>query len=250
MKRPPDKVRDAALFYVARFDWVVFPVPPGTKRSYLKGKNSKNKRRWGADNDPEILRGYFRRWPHANLGIPTGLENGFWVLEADTKKGHAVDGIASLRALERKYGQLPKTLMAISPSGSLHYYFRWPKRGLIVYNSASKIAPGVDVRGEGGMVLAPPSVKKGVLYRFLNWGTRGADAPKWLLDLVVRKKRPTASSGNKKSPANAIAHADANLIAYALDVIAAASVLPCDWNYQRWVRDRLHPAFRVRRRWF
>jgi hypothetical protein len=110
------------------------------------------------------------------------------VLEADTPKGHDVDGIASLRALERKHRRLPKTLMAISPSGSLHYYFRWPKGDLIICNWASKLAPGIDVRGEGGMVLAPPSVKEGVgRYRFLNWGTHGADAPDWLLDLVVRE---------------------------------------------------------------
>ena len=100
----------------------------------------------------------FRRWPKANIGIPTGPENGFWVLEADTPKGHAVDGIASLRRLERQHGRLPKTLMAVSPSGSLHYYFKWPKRR-VIGNTASKVAPGIDVRGEGGMVLAPPSVK-------------------------------------------------------------------------------------------
>ena len=123
MKRPPDKVLDAALFYVALFDWVVFPVPPGTKKSYKSAKYSGG-RRWGATNDPSIIERDFRRWPRANIGIPTGLENGFWVLEADTKKGHAVDGIASLRALERKYGRLPKTLMAISPSGSLHLLFQ------------------------------------------------------------------------------------------------------------------------------
>ena len=52
------------------------------------------------------------------------------------------------------------------------------------------VAPGVDVRGEGGMVLAPPSVKEGVgRYRFLNWGTAGAYAPEWLLELVDPQAR-------------------------------------------------------------
>jgi hypothetical protein len=229
MKRPPEKVLDAALFYVARFDWVVFPVRPGTKKSYKSAKYSGG-RRWGATNNPRIIERDFRRWPRANLGIPTGLENGFWVLEADTKKGHAVDGIAELRKLERKYGRLPKTLMAISPSGSLHYYFRWPKRGLVVVNSASKVAPGVDVRGEGGMVLAPPSVKKGVgVYKWLNWGTRGADAPKWLLDLVVRKPRPVASSGKKL---NAVAVDDDDV-----DLIMAALRVTSSDNYQVWFEN-------------
>ena len=234
-KRPPDNVPEATLFYVARFDWAVFPAPPGTKRSYKSAKYSGG-RRWGATNDLRILERDFRHWPKANLGIPTGIENGFWVLEADTKKGHAVDGIASLRALERKYGKLPKTLMAISPSGSLHYYFKWPKkRGLIICNSASKIAPGVDVRGEGGMVLAPPSIKPGVgTYRWLNWGTPGAYAPQWLLDLVVRKPRPVASNITNTKASAWTDDVDVDLITYALNVIANASVLPCDWTYQRW----------------
>jgi hypothetical protein len=183
----PTTMLDAALCYVELFDWYVFPVPPGTKKSYKSGKRS-NGRRWGATNKPSVIKRDFRCWPKANLGIPTGAENGFFVLEADTPKGHSVDGIASLRQLERQHGRLPKTLVAISPSGSLHYYFKWPKRGLVC-NSASKIAPGVDVRGEGGMVLAPPSVKDGVgRYRFLNWGTPGADAPPWLLDLILQDR--------------------------------------------------------------
>ena len=168
--RAPTDMLAARLYYAELFGWVSFPVPPGTKKSYKSGKHS-NGARWGASNDPAVIERDFKKWPKANLGIPTGSENGFFVLEADTPKGHDVDGIASLRRLERKYGRLPKTLMAISPSGSLHYYFRWPKRGVIC-NSASKIAPSVDVRGEGGMVLGPPSVKAGVgKYRFLNWGT-------------------------------------------------------------------------------
>lgn len=141
MKRFPNNKRDAALLYGTLFGWVVFPAPPGTKKSYKSAKYS-NGQRWGATNKPSVVeRDFGRRWPQANIGIPTGPENGFWVLEADTPKGHDVDGIAELRKLERKYGRLPKTLMAISPSGSLHYYFRWPKGGLIICNSASKIAP-------------------------------------------------------------------------------------------------------------
>ncbi len=217
--RVPTNILAAALFYVETFGWFVFPVPPGTKRSYKSGKFS-NGRRWGATNKPTVIERDFRKWPKANLGIPTGAENGFFVVEADTKKGHDVDGIASLRRLERQHGRLPKTLMAISPSGSLHYYFRWPKRGLVC-NSASKIAPGVDIRGEGGMVLAPPSVKEGVgRYRFLNWGTPGANAPPWLLKLVIHK--PRKQSNGKAMKAGSNIDADAGLIEAALNVITGA----------------------------
>ena len=115
MKHPPRDMPEAALLYGELFGWAL-PVPPGTKRSY-KSASFSNGKRWGATNKPRVIERDFRRWPKANLGIPTGPENGFWVLEADTPKGHDVDGIADLRELERKYGRLPKTLMVMSPSG-------------------------------------------------------------------------------------------------------------------------------------
>jgi hypothetical protein len=99
--RAPTDVLAARLCYAEIYGWSSFPVPPETKKSYKSGKNS-NGQRWGATNDPSVIERDFKRWPSANLGIPTGAENGFWVLEADTPKGHDVDGIASLRQLERQ----------------------------------------------------------------------------------------------------------------------------------------------------
>lgn len=238
MKRFPTNNLAAALLYGERFNWIVFPAPPGTKKSYKSARFSGGVR-WGATNKPAVIeRDFGRRWPRANIGIPTGVENGFWVLEADTPKGHNVDGIASLRALERKHGRLPKTLMAVSPSGSLHYYFRWPKGGLIVCNSASVVAPGVDVRGEGGMVLAPPSVKAGVgVYRFLNWGTPGAYAPAWLLELVTRPARAERVNGhaaNGSSNPYLSYGTDTDMIKYALEMIRQVCAASGRWPYQVW----------------
>jgi hypothetical protein len=106
------------------------------------------------------------------------------VVEADTPEGHDIDGIASLKALETQHGILPGTLLAISPTGSVHHYFSHP--GVKIKNSASEIAPGIDVRGDGGMVIAPPSIKPGGgCYRWLN-GLGVAAAPSWLLDLIIQ----------------------------------------------------------------
>src|SRR5215470_15023377 len=148
----------AAALTLARCGLASFPADlrNGGKKSYASAQYS-NGAAWGKTRDPAQIRYYFRKWPDANLGLPTGADNGFWVLEPDTLKGHGVDGIASLRALEAKHGKLPDTLMAESPSGSPHYYFNWPKglpEGVEIRNSASVIAPGIDVRGEGGMVIA------------------------------------------------------------------------------------------------
>jgi hypothetical protein len=184
----PHPMLAAALSYAER-GWDIFPVPPGEKKSYKSEKYS-NGAKWGKTRDPEQIRRDFQRWPEANIGIPTGKDNGFWVLETDTPKGHGVDGNASLRKLEDKHGPLPQTLMAESPSGSRHYYFNWPK-GIEIRNSASGIDDGIDVRGKGGMVIAPPSVRGDSEYRWLN-DNPIADAPQWLLDLVIA---PSPSSG-------------------------------------------------------
>jgi hypothetical protein len=154
-----NRILTAALDYASR-GWAVFPVPPGTKRSYKRGEFS-NGRRWGATRDPDEIRKDWERWPNANIGLPTGADNGFFVVETDTPQGHAVDGAESLRRLEVIYGELPVTLMARSPSGSIHRYFKWPEDGRVIKNSTSKIGRGIDVRGEGGMVIAPPSVAPG-----------------------------------------------------------------------------------------
>ncbi len=55
-----------------------------------------------------------------------GVFNGIFVVEADTLEAHGVDGLASLRSLQAKHGKLPDTLMAMSPSGSPHRYYRHP----------------------------------------------------------------------------------------------------------------------------
>jgi putative DNA primase/helicase len=116
----------AALDYANR-GWEVFPAKSdGSKKSEKSAKFS-NGHRWGKTTDLDEIRHDWRKWPDANVGIATGPQTGFFVVEADTKKGHNVDGVATLRALEAERGALPETLMAESPTGSLHYYFRWPR---------------------------------------------------------------------------------------------------------------------------
>src|SRR5262249_41748164 len=136
--------------------WTVFPTPVDEKKSYKSEKYSSSGKRWGATNHPDEIRADFKRWPNARIGISTGVDNKIFVVEADTMEGHGVDGLAALAALQAEYGKLPETLQAESPSGSRHFYFNYPK-GADIKNSNSKLAIGIDVKGEGGMVIAPPS---------------------------------------------------------------------------------------------
>src|SRR5262245_2901787 len=183
-----EEMLKAALSYAAR-GWYIFPAPHDlTVKKSNKSAAHSNGRRWGATRDVDEIRRDFACWPDANIGIPTGVDNGIWVLEVDTKEGHDVDGIASLATLEDRHGKLPDTLSAQSPTGSDHRYFQWPANA-VIKNSASEIAPGVDVRGEGGMVIAPPSVRAGRgAYKWTS-NFAIAEAPAWLTELT--RDRPT-----------------------------------------------------------
>ena len=86
-------------------------------------------------------------------------------------------------------GRFPKPSRLSAPSGSEHYYFNHPGPGIKIKKSVSEIAPGVDVRGDGGMVIAPPSVKPGVgEYRWLN-DMPVADAPAWLIEAASKRSK-------------------------------------------------------------
>lgn len=135
----------AALDYV-RLGWSVIPIQAGTKRPLI---------RWQAHQyrhaDLRAISDWFRCWPDANLAIVTGLVSGLVVLDVDPTHG----GDEGLAGLERGHDPLSPTVEARTGGGGRHLYFTHP--GEIVHNRVG-IAPGVDLRGDGGYVVAPPSL--------------------------------------------------------------------------------------------
>ena len=117
---------DAALSYAAR-GWWVFPadIKHGQKKSHKAARFSGGEN-WGATVNPAQIKRDFKKWPDA-IGIVTGPKSGIFVVEADTPRGHKVDGINALIHLEDKHGKLPDTLKGKSPTGSVHHYFNCPK---------------------------------------------------------------------------------------------------------------------------
>jgi len=95
---------------------------------------------------------WWERWPAANVGVPTGQRSGLLVLDVDPRHG----GLKSLNTLERENGSLPRTARARTGGGGVHVFFRYPAEKE-VRNSAGWLGPGLDVRGEGGYVVVPPS---------------------------------------------------------------------------------------------
>ncbi len=219
-------ILDAAIEYATTNNWSVFPAPPGTKKSYKSARHSGGSK-WGMTRDAAAIREDWTRWPEANVGIPTGAVNGFFVIEADTPVGHGVDGIASMQGLQDLHGRLPSTRMAMSPSGSTHWYFRHPGSSIKIMNSASTIAPGVDVRGDGGMVIAPPSVRNDGSYVWLN-DEDIAEAPEWLIEKATAPMRSRAN-GQDRSAA-ALQEIDYAKIDAALDAIPNADLGWEEWN--------------------
>lgn len=130
----------AAAHEYRRRGWSVVPVHSGAKRPIGLGWQDV------ADMSGADIHAFWEDHPGANVGIRTGARSGLVVLDAD-----GPEGLASLAALDP-----PLTYTVRTPSGGLHAYFRLP-HGVRVPNSVRKLGPGLDVRGDGGQVVAPPS---------------------------------------------------------------------------------------------
>jgi putative DNA primase/helicase len=208
-----------ALRYAER-GLLIFPVPPGTKKSYKSADHSDG-RAWGMTSDADEICRDFTRWPHANIGLPTGAINQIVIIETDTKAGgHAHDGEPALRELETRHGPLPETLQAISPSGSVHRYFRHPGDGLKIVTSAGEIGAGIDVRGDGGMVIVPPSVRHDGTYRWLNHNPI-PPMPTWLVELT-RDKPPISQRATVRRPIGAMSAYAAAALKNEIDALSNA----------------------------
>jgi len=128
--------------------------------------------------DTEQIKKWWERWPTANIGVATG--GGLFVLDVDFDH----DGDRSLADLEVEHGELSDEHPRVNTGNGVHYYFKIEGE---VRNSASKVAPGLDIRGDGGYVVGSGSTHgSGTVYTHdLGSGTSLISAPEWLEELVV-----------------------------------------------------------------
>jgi putative DNA primase/helicase len=119
-------------------------------------------------------------WPKANIGIVTGRKSGVWVLDVDSYNG----GDARLAGYENRHGPLPETRVHHTGGGGIHYF--WIHPGFDVRNDAKKVlGQGLDLKGERGFVVAPPSVSaKGAYELNPAQDTDPVPAPAWLTELL------------------------------------------------------------------
>ena len=163
---------EAALGYLER-GWSVVPAAPRAKRPIVRWQPFQT-----TAPDKALVRTWFERWPDGNLCVVTGAVSGLVVLDVDP--GHGGD--ASLTGLEERHGPLPKTVESITGGGGRHVYFAHPGRE--VRNRAA-MAPGIDLRGDGGVIIVPPSIHpSGNAYRWRAGHGPGeiglAPLPVWL----------------------------------------------------------------------
>jgi hypothetical protein len=172
-ERACEALGEEALAYAER-GWAVFPC-------LVRGKEPACRRGFKeAGTNPATIARWWQRTPY-NVAIATGAASGVFVLDVD-----GPDGVASLADLERTHG--PLTTTATSTTGAGRHI--WFATSVPIQCSAGRVGPGLDIRGDGGYVIAPPSIHPtGKIYTWANPGPV-IEAPPWLVDLT--RKRPPA----------------------------------------------------------
>lgn len=128
-------------------------------------------------------------WARADygIGVACGAASGVFVLDVDVRH----EGDEALAALVGAHGALPPTWVVRTGGMGTHVYFAWPSQGG-VGNSASRVALGIDVRGQGGFVVMPPSPHvSGNVYGWVRApeDIEIAQAPDWLIELTRKRRR-------------------------------------------------------------
>lgn len=168
-----NEMLEAALAY-ARMGWPVFPCSPSSKAPLTPKASAPGKKdggHWLASLEEKKIRAWWKRWPKAMIGVPTGLRSGFVAIDLDPREHGADEMLASLRKWSTGGRALPACAVSRTRSGGLHLLFAMPaetnekgnpcgnKNNLFkkIEDVAPPIASHVDVRGEGGYIIVPPS---------------------------------------------------------------------------------------------
>lgn len=219
--RPAAAPADAARDYAAH-GWAVFPCHTPTRDeaqggalvcSCHKGARCTNvgkHPRWqrgilehgfhDASKSAAVIAEWWRLWPRANPAIATGAVSGLIVLDIDRARG----GVCSLGELQgHQLPQLPPTRTVLTGGGGYHRFFRHPGAGVEIAGGSDVFGehlPGLDLRADGGYIVAPPSLhQSGKSYAWAP-GTEElaiAELPEaWLRYLIARTERMRQTSTN------------------------------------------------------
>jgi putative DNA primase/helicase len=202
-------LRDEALRYAAAgipvfpLHWIKQDGTCSCRQGDLcecKGKHPRIKN-WGeeASTDPEKVGAWWDKAPLANIGIPMGERSGLVTLDVDTRHG----GDKSLEQLEQEFGKLPTTITATTGGGGKHYIFKYTEE--LCLKNVVGFRDGLDVRTQGGMIVAAPSLhQSGNRYAWDEglspFEAEAADMPEWLI-AEIRKVGTKLTTKKKTDPA-------------------------------------------------
>jgi len=172
---------DILLRYPQR-GWPIFPCKPDGKKP-LTANGFKD-----ATYEASKIREWHEKWPDANWGMATGEASGVLVVDLDAKSG----GFESWEQLRTEYPEPIETITVSTGGGGQHLWFRMPDAD--IRNSAGLIAPGIDIRANGGYVIVPPSkTKRRYQFRLSPDDVELEPPPDWLLKrLNSRPSQPVA----------------------------------------------------------
>lgn len=208
MSHTPDERLRIALEHASR-GWHVFPchVPQNNGCSCRNPEctNIGKHPLWNEDDLPNgvldattnaaLIHRWWERWPGANIGIATGAISGFFALDIDPRHG----GEDELAKITADRGPLPSTLQSRTGGGGDHYFFLHPGWSVRNRSGQNAIAPGVEVKGDGGYIIGPGSVHasgREYLWEASSDPTQAnlANAPLWLLDHVRHQERRSTAA--------------------------------------------------------
>jgi hypothetical protein len=176
----PDPLCKFAENY-ARTGWSIFPLRPRDKRPLTThGLDD-------ATTNLDTIRRWWTKTPDANIGLNCG-KSGLVVVDLDKRAEH--DGLAEWATLTGKHHLNPHTSTSLTGGGGQHLLFKVPP-GVEIKNSAGKLAPGIDVRGEGGYIVLPPSIHpSGKPYAWADDNTTIEILPEPVIDILTHEPDP------------------------------------------------------------
>lgn len=186
---------DDALDLAAR-GWRVIPIAPKDSVPGASGKYPAGFGAWQekATTDPATIRQWYEEHPDYGVGIATGRESNLFVVDVDVSHGKVGD--ESLKAVEAEHGSLPEGAEVVTGSGGRHLYFTFdgvPDSAAIRNDAGRKLGPDLDIRGDGGFVVAPPTIHPETGQRY-EWEIMAPDAaatpPAWLVEKVTAEETP------------------------------------------------------------
>jgi Bifunctional DNA primase/polymerase, N-terminal/Primase C terminal 2 (PriCT-2) len=202
--RKTELMFEAALAYAAH-GFPVFPLDPiskapiprrdsdptGEYRDGIPGTGGLYK----ATTDPLVIRDWWRKQPRALIALPMGERSGLWALDIDIADlGEHADGTAAWAELAAQRDPF-ETREHRSATGGRHLLFAWSPEQPIRCGRGALPKGGIDVKGQGGYIAVPPSLRKGRSYA-VSVDIDPIAAPLWLVNQILEGRQNQIHEGS------------------------------------------------------